>query len=57
MPDLAESVAAALRPGVPAVLVYQHGIYAWGDQPDAARRHVEIFEFLLDYVVRRSQLR
>ena len=52
MTELAQSVAEVLRPDVPAVLVHQHGIYAWGDLPDVARRHIEIFEFLLDYVVR-----
>lgn len=53
MPALAASVAAAVTADVPAVLVYQHGIYAWGNDPDAARRHVEIFEFLLEYLVKR----
>ena len=56
MGELAALVAQALSVDVPAVLVYQHGIYAWGDSPETARRHVEIFEFLLDYVVRLRQL-
>lgn len=51
MQELAQSVGSALSDDVPAVLVHQHGIYAWGDSPDAARRHVEIFEFLCDYKV------
>jgi len=51
MPGLARSVAAAVGSEVPAVLVYQHGIYAWGKDAEAARRHVEIFEFLLEYAV------
>lgn len=52
MDRLADSVARSLRPDVPGVLVYQHGLYAWGKTPDEARRHVEIFEFLLDFVSR-----
>lgn len=52
MGQLARQVEAAIRPGVPGVLVRRHGLYAWGDQPDQARRHVEIFEFMMDYVVR-----
>lgn len=51
MQELAQSVGNALRGDTPAVLVHQHGIYAWGTSPEAARRHVEIFEFLCDYQV------
>ncbi len=52
MGQLARNVEAAVRPGVPGVLVRRHGLYAWGDTPETARRHVEVFEFMLDYVVR-----
>lgn len=56
MPELAANVAAGVRADVPAVLVHQHGIYVWGKDPQAARRHVEIFEFLLEYVVKVATL-
>ncbi|MFN8612047.1 MAG: methylthioribulose 1-phosphate dehydratase [Vulcanimicrobiota bacterium] len=56
MRALAQSVAAAVGPDCPAVLVYQHGIYAWGQNAEAARRHVEIFEFLLEYAVKLHSL-
>jgi len=56
MPTLAQSVAAAVTAEVPAVLVYQHGIYAWGRDAEAARRHIEIFEFLLQYNVELHRL-
>ena len=56
MPGLARSVAAAVGSEVPAVLVYQHGIYTWGKDAEAARRHIEIFEFLLEYAVRLHAL-
>lgn len=57
MQILAENVARGLSSGVPAVLVHQHGIYAWGETPDAARRHIEILEFLLEVLVRKAELR
>ena len=52
---LARQVSEGLVEGTPAVLVYQHGIYAWGDSPDAARRHLEIFEFLCAYQAELAQ--
>lgn len=55
MRSLADSVAAAVGPECPAVLVYQHGIYVWGQNAETARRHVEIFEFLLEYAVKLHQ--
>jgi methylthioribulose-1-phosphate dehydratase len=56
MDQLAANVAAGISPEVDAVLVYQHGVYSWGRNPDEARRHVEILEFLLEYVVRLESL-
>lgn len=56
MKALAQSVDQGLDPTVPAVLVYQHGLYAWGDHFETTRRHVEIFEFLLEYVVELAKL-
>ena len=56
MLELARNVEAGLDPKVPAVLVYQHGVYAWGRDGSEARRHVEVIEFLLEYVCRLHQL-
>lgn len=53
---LSEAVAEAATPEVPGVLVRNHGIYAWGDSPDAAIRHLEAFEFLFQYRVVMQQL-
>jgi methylthioribulose-1-phosphate dehydratase len=53
--DLAAAVAAQAQPAVPGVLVRNHGIYAWGEDADAALRHLEAFEFLFEYVLRRRQ--
>jgi methylthioribulose-1-phosphate dehydratase len=35
-------------PQVHALLIYRHGLYTWGHGLAAAKRHVEIFEFLLE---------
>lgn len=49
---LGQAVAEAAHAEVPAVFVRNHGIYAWGDTPEAARRHLEAIEFLAEYVYR-----
>jgi methylthioribulose-1-phosphate dehydratase len=36
------------RPGTHGFLLRGHGLYTWGDNLAQARRHVEIFEFLLE---------
>ncbi|MDF2048046.1 methylthioribulose 1-phosphate dehydratase [Microbacterium sp. Kw_RZR3] len=38
-------------PEVPALIVASHGIYAWGEDVAAARRHLEITEWLLRFAV------
>jgi methylthioribulose-1-phosphate dehydratase len=50
-----EQVVAA-RPDVRGVLIAGHGLYAWGATLTQAQRHVEIYEFLLELVGRRSSL-
>jgi len=37
---------------VPAIIVASHGMYAWGRDVAAARRHTEITEWLLRFTVR-----
>ena len=37
-------------------LLRQHGLYTWGRDLFAARRHVEIFEFLFECVARKMTL-
>ena len=45
---LAAHVESKLSPGcVPAYLLAGHGLYAWGETMEVARRHVEALEFLL----------
>jgi methylthioribulose-1-phosphate dehydratase len=43
------------RDGVLGFLIAGHGLYAWGNTMDEALRHVEIFEFLLECVARRTR--
>jgi methylthioribulose-1-phosphate dehydratase len=52
MPRLAGVVAGALarHPAAHGFLLVRHGLYTWGATLDEARRHVEIFEFLLQAV-------
>lgn len=43
--------AAPGAPEVPALIVAGHGMYAWGEDVLAARRHLEITEWLLRFTV------
>lgn len=60
IPALAEQVrerlADAADPLTHGYLIRKHGLYTWGRDLDEARRHVEIFEFLFECVVRRMIL-
>ena len=49
MSELAARVDAWLREGKPlhAYLIEGHGVYTWGRDMDAARRHLEALEFML----------
>ena len=42
-------------PAAPGFLLAGHGLYAWGADLDEARRHVEVFEFLLESASRRTR--
>lgn len=48
---LGKAVTDAATADVPGVLVRNHGIYAYGDTPAAALRHLEAFEFLFRYLI------
>ena len=56
IPALAQSVGAELDrdPASHGFLLCGHGLYTWGEDPAEARRHVEIFEFLLEVTGRRE---
>jgi len=59
MVELAESVAKTLRdyPGLHGFLLREHGLYTWGANLTAAKRHLEILEFLMEVLVRSGVAR
>jgi methylthioribulose-1-phosphate dehydratase len=56
IPVLAEKITALLenQANTHGFLLSGHGLYTWGEDMAQARRHVEIFEFLLGVVGRRE---
>ena len=54
-PALSQSVSHVLRemPGIHGILLRNHGLYTWGADINETRRHVEIFEFLLEVLGRQ----
>ena len=58
MTELSERVAKLLRenPNVHGFLLREHGLYTWGTNLEQAKRHVEIFEFLMEVLVRARSL-
>ncbi len=57
IPALAGTVASTLQQHTAAhgFLLRAHGLYSWGETLAQARRHVEIFEFLLEVEGRRRR--
>jgi len=58
MSELSERVTQLLRenPKLHGFLLGKHGLYTWGANLREAKRHVEIFEFLMEVVVRARSL-
>jgi methylthioribulose-1-phosphate dehydratase len=56
--DLADSLSAGIadNPGVHAILVKRHGMYVWGDDWLAAKRHAECYDELLGQAVDMHRL-
>lgn len=56
MPELAREVSQVLQnnPGAHGFLLRNHGLYTWGTDLTEAKRHVEIFEFLMETLVRAA---
>ena len=58
MEDLVAPLLAALpQLVVPAFVLQGHGVYAWGATPFAAKRHVEVLEFLAQYLTLQGELK
>lgn len=56
--DLADALEAAIRehPRTRAVLVRRHGLYVWGRDWRQAKAHAEVYDYVLDALVRARQL-
>ncbi|WP_027090811.1 methylthioribulose 1-phosphate dehydratase [Cohnella thermotolerans] len=57
IPRIVPEVTDKLDPRVPGILLRKHGIYAWGRDAFEARKHLEAFEFLFEYVYRLQLVR
>lgn len=59
MVALSAEVVALLdaKPGIHGFLLAGHGLYTWGETLEQAKRHVEIFEFLMECAARRTSFR
>lgn len=57
IPVLAEQVRERLgdasKPMTHGFLIRKHGLYSWGKDVFAARRHIEVYEFLFECVARK----
>jgi methylthioribulose-1-phosphate dehydratase len=52
IPRIIPLIESAISPLVPGFVLRKHGVCAWGETVSAARRHVEAFEFLFEYLYR-----
>ncbi|MCS7459299.1 methylthioribulose 1-phosphate dehydratase [Paenibacillus doosanensis] len=57
IPRIAELVQGAIVPRVPGIMLRKHGIYAWGANAFEAKRNLEAFEYLFEYVYRWELLK
>lgn len=57
VPRIVPEVTERFDPRIPGILLRKHGIYAWGRNAFEAKRHLEAFEFLFEYVYRLQLLR
>ncbi|MFX3633439.1 MAG: methylthioribulose 1-phosphate dehydratase [Candidatus Pristimantibacillus sp.] len=57
IPRIVPEVTEILDQRIPGILLRNHGIYAWGANAFEAKRHLETFEFLFEYVYRWELLK
>lgn len=57
IPRIVPEVTAKLQAGIPGIILRKHGIYAWGANAFEAKRHLEAFEFIFEYVYRLELLK
>ena len=56
MQELGDAVSPCLKTAPCGFLVAGHGLYAWGADLDASKRHLEILEFLLKVKLTQMQI-
>ncbi|GMK46154.1 methylthioribulose-1-phosphate dehydratase [Paenibacillus glycanilyticus] len=56
IPRIVPEVTERLDKRIPGIILRKHGIYAWGANAFEAKRHIEAFEFLFEYVYRWEML-
>jgi methylthioribulose-1-phosphate dehydratase len=56
MQELGDAVGPCLKTAPSGFLVAGHGLYAWGADLDASKRHLEILEFLLKVKLTQMQI-
>ncbi len=57
MADLSARILAARDPGVPGVIVAEHGLYAWGSSLGEAIDRTESFDWLFEHALRLDRMR
>jgi len=57
IPSIIPEITESLNPIVPGIILRKHGVYAWGANAFEAKRHLESFEFIFEYVYRLEMLK
>ncbi|WP_219837708.1 methylthioribulose 1-phosphate dehydratase [Paenibacillus sp. R14(2021)] len=57
IPSIVPEVTERLDKRIPGIMLRKHGIYAWGANAFEAKRHLEAFEFIFEYVYRWELLK
>jgi len=57
IPSIVPEVTERINPSIPGILLRKHGIYAWGANAFEAKRHLEAFEFIFEYVYKLELLK
>lgn len=57
VPRIVPEISERIVERIPGILLRKHGIYAWGRDAFEAKRHLESFEFLFEYVYRWQLLK
>lgn len=56
IPSIVPEITERILKNIPGIVLRKHGIYAWGANAFEAKRHLEAFEFIFEYVYRLELL-